>query len=129
MEYMKQKLKSTDQQKDIESISSVIESYVEGGRKGDASIMKSAFHKNATIHGLVNGNLFGGPIQIMFDWVKDNPPATKLEAEIASIDLANTVATARVELTDWNGASYTDQYTLLKENDKWTITSKVFHTY
>jgi len=129
MESMKQKLKSTDQQKDIESISSVIESYVEGGRKGDASIMKSAFHKNATIHGLVNGNLFGGPIQIMFDWVKDNPPAPKLEAEIASIDLANTVATARVELTDWNGARYTDQYTLLKENDKWTITSKVFHTY
>jgi len=65
----------------------------------------------------------------MFDWVKDNPPAPKLEAEIASIDLANTVATARVELSDWNGASYTDQYTLLKENDKWTITSKVFHTY
>ena len=126
---MKQKLKSTDQQKDIESISSVIESYVEGGRKGEASIMKTAFHKNATIHGLVNGNLFGGPIQIMFDWVKDNLPAPKLEAEIASIDLANTVATARVELSDWNGARYTDQYTLLKENDKWTITSKVFHTY
>jgi len=129
MESMKQKLKSTDQQKDIESISSVIESYVEGGRKGDASIMKSAFHKNATIHGLANGNLFGGPIQIMFDWVNENPPATKLKAEIVNIDLANTVATARVELSDWNGASYTDQFTLLKENDAWSITSKVFHLY
>jgi len=126
---MEQKLKSTDQQKEIESISSVIESYVEGGRKGDASIMKTAFHKNATIHGLANGNLFGGPIQIMFDWVNENPPAPKLKAEIVNIDLANTVATARVELSDWNGARYTDQFTMLKENDAWSITSKVFHLY
>ncbi len=124
-----QKAKSVDKQKDIESISAVIDSYVEGGRKGDASIMRTAFHKNATIHGLANGNLFGGPIQIMFDWVNENPPATKLKAEIVNIDLANTVATARVELSDWNGAKYTDQFTLLKENDAWSITSKVFHLY
>jgi len=126
---MEQKVQHVDRQKDIEAISSVIQSYVEGGRKGDASIMKPAFHKNAIIHGIVNGSLFGGPIQIMFDWVKDNPPAAKLEAEIVNIDLANTVATARIELSDWNGARYTDQFTLLKENDKWTITSKVFHLY
>ena len=124
-----QKVKSVEKQKDIESISAVIDSYVEGGRKGDASIMRTAFHKNATIHGLANGNLFGGPIQIMFDWVNENPPATKLKAEIVNIDLANTVATARVELSDWNGAKYTDQFTLLKENDAWSITSKVFHLY
>jgi len=124
-----QKVKSVEKQKDIESISAVIDSYVEGGRKGDASIMRTAFHKNATIHGLANGNLFGGPIQIMFDWVNENPPATKLKAEIVNIDLANTVATARVELSDWNGARYTDQFTLLKENDAWSITSKVFHLY
>jgi len=126
---MKQKVQYIDSQKDIEAITSVIHSYVEGGRKGDASIMKPAFHKNATIHGIVNGNLFGGPIQIMFDWVKDNPPAENLEAEIASIDVANTVATARIELSDWNGARYTDQFTLLKENGLWSITSKVFHLY
>jgi len=124
-----QKAKSVEKQNDIESISAVIDSYVEGGRKGDASIMRTAFHKNATIHGLANGNLFGGPIQIMFDWVNENPPATKLKAEIVNIDLANTVATARVELSDWNGAKYTDQFTLLKENDAWSITSKVFHLY
>ena len=126
---MTQNVQYTDSQKDVESISSVIASYVEGGRKGDASIMMPAFHKNATIHGIVNGSLFGGPIQILFDWVKDNSPATKLEAEIVNIDVANTVATARVELSNWNDARYTDQFTLLKENDVWTITSKVFHLY
>ena len=123
------KEKSAENQKDIETVSSVIQIYVEGGRKGSASIMKRAFHKNATIHGHTDGGLLAGPIQLMFDWVTENPPAPDLEAKIVNIDLANTVATARVELTNWLGTRYTDQFTLLKENDTWTITSKVFHAY
>ncbi len=121
--------KSADNQKDIEAISSVIQIYVEGGRKGDASIMKNAFRENATIHGHTAGGLLAGPIQLMFDFITDNPPAPNLAAKIVNIDLANTVATARVELTDWLGTRYTDQFTLLKENGAWTITSKVFHAY
>ena len=123
------KEKSVDNQKDIEAISSVIQIYVDGGRKGDASVMKRAFHENATIHGHTEGGLLAGPIQLMFDYINENPPAPDLEAKIVNIDLANTVATARVELTNWLGTRYTDQYTLLKENGTWTITSKVFHAY
>ena len=124
-----QKVKYADNQKDIEDISSVIQIYVEGGRKGDATIMKRAFRENATIHGHTAGGLLAGPIQLMFDYITENPPAPDLEAKIVNIDLANTVATARVELTNWLGTRYTDQFTLLKENDAWTITSKVFHAY
>jgi len=125
----KQKEKFADNEKDIEAISSVIQIYVEGGRKGDASIMKHAFRENATIHGHTEGGLLAGPIQLMFDYITENPPAPNLEAKIVNIDLANTVATARVELTDWLGTRYTDQFTLLKENGAWIITSKVFHTH
>ncbi len=125
----KQKEKSADNQHDIEAISSVIQIYVEGGRKGDAAIMKRAFRENATIHGHTVGGLLAGPIQLMFDFITENPPAPDLEAKIVNIDLANTVATARVELTDWLGTRYTDQFTLLKENGAWIITSKVFHAY
>jgi len=125
----KQKEEFVDKQKDIEAISSVIQIYVEGGRKGDAAFMKSAFRENATIHGHTGGGLLAGPIQLMFDFITANPPAPDLKAKIVNIDLANTVATARVELTDWLGTRYTDQFTLLKENGAWTITSKVFHAY
>ena len=121
--------KSTDNLKDIEAISSVIQTYAEGGRKGDALIMKRAFRKDATIHGHINGGLLAGPIQILFDWVAENPPAPDLEGKIVNIDLANTVATARFEVTGWLGHRFTDQFTLLKENGEWTITSKVFHTH
>ena len=47
--------KSADNQRDIEAISSVIQTYAEGGRKGDTAIMKPAFRENATIHGYING--------------------------------------------------------------------------
>ena len=123
------KEKSANSQKDIDAITSIIQIYVEGGRKGDASIMKRAFRENATIHGHTEGGLLAGPIQLMFDFINESPPAPDLEAKIVNIDLANTIATARVELTDWLGTRYTDQFTLLKENGGWIITSKVFHAY
>ena len=121
--------KSADNQKDINAIQSVIQTYVEGGRKGDASIMKRAFRENAIIHGHIGGGLFAGPINMLFDWVTENPPAPDLDAKIANIDPAETIATARVEVTGWLGFRFTDQFTLLKENGEWTITSKVFHTH
>ncbi len=121
--------KSADTQREIEAISSVIQTYARGGRKGDAAIMKPAFREDATIHGHLGGGLLAGSISILFDWVAENPPAPDLEATIVSIDLAETVATARVEIIGWLGHRFTDQFTLLKENGAWTITSKVFHTH
>ena len=91
--------KSKDNPKDIKDISSVLQTYVGGGRKGDAAVMKHAFRENATIHGHIGGSLLAGPIQILFDWVAKNPPAPNLDAKITNIDLAETVATARVEVT------------------------------
>ena len=121
--------KSADNQTDIEAISSVIQRYAQGGRKGDAAIMKPAFREDATIHGYLGGDLLAGSICILFNWVAESPPAPDLEATIVNIDLAETVATARVEIIGWLGHRFTDQFTLLKENGAWTITSKVFHTH
>ncbi len=121
--------KSADNQGDLEAISSVIQTYAEGGRQGDASIMKRAFREDATIHGYLNGDLLAGPIHILFDWVAESPPASDLDATIVNIDLADTVATARVEVTGWLGHRFTDQFTLLKDDGAWMITSKVFHTH
>ncbi len=62
------KEKLVDNQKNIEDISSVIQTYVEGGRKGNDSIMKPSFRKNAILHGHTDSGLLAGPIQIMFDF-------------------------------------------------------------
>ena len=115
--------------KDVDAISSVLNAYVEGGRKGDPAIMKYAFRKNATIHGYLGDKLLAGPIIILYEWIVGNPPASKLESEIINIDVANTIATARMENSNWHGNNFTDQFTLIKENDQWLIVSKVFHAH
>ncbi len=109
-----------------DAISKTLQHYIDGTRSGNGDDMKPAFHKDATIFGYAGADLFGGPIQQLFDWSDENGPAAELQAQVASIDLAGTVAIVRLELTNLNGARYTDMFTLLKVDGEWKIISKVF---
>ncbi len=112
-----------------DAIAKTLQHYIDGMISGKGDAMKPAFHKDATIFGYAGTELFGGPIQQLFDWSDQNAPATALQTRIASIDLAKTVATVRLELTNLNGARYTDMFTLLKVDGEWKIMSKVFHLH
>ena len=68
-----------------DAITRTIQTYVEGGISGKGKDMKPAFHENATIHGYVGTDLFGGPIQMLFDWNDGNGPASDLKANITDI--------------------------------------------
>ena len=91
--------------------------------------MQPAFHQDATIFGYAEGDLFAGPIQMLFDYVDDDDPATGLQARIVSIDIVDTIAAVRLELENWNGHRYTDLFTLLKVDGVWKIMNKVFHQH
>ncbi len=112
-----------------DSIAKTLQHYIDGAKSGKGDDMKPAFHKDATIFGYAGADLFGGPIQLLFDWNDGNGPATELQARIASIDLVDTVATVRLELNNWGGYRYTDLVTLLKVDGEWKIMSKVFHLH
>ncbi len=112
-----------------DAIAKTLQHYIDGARSGKGDDMKPAFHKNATIFGYAGADLFGGPIQQLFDWADQNDPATELQAKIAGIDLAKSIATVRLELTNLNGADYTDMFTLLEVDGEWKILSKVFHLH
>lgn len=120
---------TTNDQTSTVAIEATINAYVEGGRAGDASLMRGSFRSDAVIHGFMGPDLIAGPIQVLFDWVDENPPATDLSVTGVTVDLAGTVATARVELRDWLGHDFTDQFTLLEEDGTWKITAKVFHAH
>ncbi len=112
---------------DNELIEKTVQFYIDGAKSGKGNDMKPAFHTDATIFGYIGDDLFAGPIQILFDWNDDNGPATELESNIASIDLAESVATVRLELDNWTGHKFTDLFTLLKVDGTWKIMNKVFH--
>jgi Putative lumazine-binding len=61
--------------------------------------MKPAFHQDATIFGYADGELFAGPIQLLFGKVDHDAPATEgLHARIVGIDIVDTIAGVRLEL-------------------------------
>ena len=114
---------------EYDAITKTVQHYVEGGKSGRSEEMKLAFHADATIFGYAGPELFAGPIQKLFDWVDQNGPATELQGRITSIDLAESVATVRLELENWSGRRFTDLFTLVKVDGEWKIISKVFHLH
>lgn len=117
------------QASDREAITRTIQTYIDGGISGKGDDMKPAFHENATIHGYIGPDLFGGPIKLLFDWNDENGAATELMSRIANIDIEGTVATVRLELDNWSGHKFTDMFTLLKADGEWKIVSKVFYLH
>lgn len=114
---------------EYDAITNTVQQYIDGGKSGRGAEMKPAFHPDATIFGYVGADLFAGPIQQLFDWNDQNGPATELQARIASIDIAGTVATVRLELDNWTGHRFTDMFTLLKVDGEWKIINKVFYLH
>lgn len=119
----------TSRVSELDAIAALFQPYLDGARSGQSNDMKAVFHDDATIFGYAGDDLFAGPIQQFFDWNEANGPATGLEAHIASIDLAGSVASVRIELDDWTGLCFTDLFTLLKFDGAWRITNKVFHLH
>ena len=102
--------------KDYEEIRKVAQFYIDGGN-GDSSIMKPAFHKNATIN--------GEPIQTLFDGV-DKAGKTSARATVDILDATNDVAAIRITMEDWHGQNFVDYHLLQKGADGWKIMAKVF---
>jgi uncharacterized protein YeaO (DUF488 family) len=117
------------QANDHEAITQVVQHYLDGAKSGKGDDMKPAFHEAATMFGYVGADLFAGPIRQLFDWNDKNGPATDLQARIADIDVAESVATVRLELDNWTGQRFTDMFTLLKVDGEWKIINKVFHLH
>ncbi len=114
---------------DNEMIEKTVQFYIDGAKSGKGDDMKPAFHKDATIFGYIGDDLFAGPIQKLFDWNDKNGPATELKTRIASIDVAGTIATVRLESDNWTGHKFTDFFTLLKVEGAWKIMNKVFYLH
>ncbi len=110
-------------------ISSVIQRYIVGARSSGYETMATAFHQQATIFGYLGNDLVAGPISALFDWHQENGPATELHAKIERIDVAGSVATARLELDNWTGHRFTDLLSLLRVDGEWKIMNKVFHLH
>ena len=111
---------------EYENIVMPIEQYVRGAMEGKSSLMKQSFHASAQIYGYLDGNLLADPMQILYDYVDEHPPANRLKYVISSVNWEGNAASVRVEIENWHDHTYTDFFTLLKINANWKITGKIF---
>ncbi len=116
-------------QSEHDAITRTVQHYIDGARSGKSEDMKPAFHADAWIFGYGATGLLASPIQELFNRVDAGQPAPDMTAEIARIDVGDTVATVRLELDKWTGRRFTDFFTLLKVDGEWKIMNKVFHLH
>jgi len=114
---------------DHAAITEVLNKYNEGGKQAKSEIMKPAFAQEATIFGVENGKLSGGPIDGLYKIIDTAfRPSPEARAAFAFIDITGTAASARIDTNDISGFCFTDYFHLLKIDGKWTVVSKIYHT-
>src|SRR5437899_2128996 len=73
--------------------------------------------------------------QFLFDWIDKNGPAPKIEPRVVSVDILESIAVVRLEVSGWSGnlagsgVRMSDLFTLLKMPSGWKIIQKAFHWY
>ncbi len=56
---------------DYADVVATVTKYVEGLRVGNVAELGEAFHQDAVMYGFTNGELLGGPIKNLYDFVAD----------------------------------------------------------
>ena len=116
--------------KDYEDVVATVSKYVQGLRVGSVTGISQAFHNDAVMYGFTNGELLGGPIKNLYDFVEKNGTAPDIKTRIDILAITPTTAVVRVDMEkDAIGSNYTDFDTLIKLNGTWQIIAKVYHMY
>lgn len=120
--------KLSDDHKEIELL---VSKYCDGLYTCDTDILGDVFHQHALYATVSGGETLTLSMDKYFPIVESRtPPASSSDPrseEIISIDIVGG-NTALVKLTcSFFQKNYTDFLTLIKENGKWLIISKVFH--
>ncbi|MFD2937460.1 nuclear transport factor 2 family protein [Spirosoma flavum] len=126
---MSKNIKTTPTQEYNEVIATV-QAYVDGLHVGSSQGVSQAFHPDAVMYGFTNGQLLGGPISNLYEFVKENGDAPAIQTRIDVLAITPTTAVVRVDMEqDAIGADYTDFHTLLKQEGRWLVIAKVYHQY
>jgi hypothetical protein len=115
---------------DFEDVVETVAKYVDGLRVGNIPSLTQAFHKDAVMYGFTNGELLGGPIKNLYEFVEKNGTAPDIKTRIDVLAITPTTAVVRVDMeNDAIAADYADFHTLIKLDGTWQIIAKVYHMY
>lgn len=116
---------------DVKQIEDVIQIYFACMYQSSAEKTHSAFHANAKITGYLEDGLHEMSVNDFASFVESQQPSPKEKGEairldIISIDIAGKTAVAQVR-DDYLGMTFLDTLSFIKESDRWSIYTKLFH--
>lgn len=115
---------------DYDAVIATAQKYIDGLRIGSAESVAQAFHKDAVMYGFTQGELLGGPIRNLFDFVEKNGAAPDIKTRLDVLAITPTTAVVRVDMEkDAIGADYNDYLTLIKLDGTWQVIAKVYHQF
>jgi hypothetical protein len=112
-----------------EMIAATLQHYVEAARRADIGLMRRAFVEGAQIRGSYGGKPVDWTLAAFCEAIERGGPAPDLAARIVTIELCGSAAMARLEAESWRGTRYTDFFVLIRRDDAWRISSKVFFAH
>lgn len=115
----------------IKLIKDVIQIYFDGMYQSSVQKTHLAFHTNAKIAGYLEDGLHEMSVDDFASFVESQQPSPKengepIRLDILSIQIAGNTAIAQVR-DDYLGMTFLDTLSFIKENDKWSIYTKLFH--
>lgn len=116
---------------DEQSIKHTIQTYFDCMFESSAEKTHAAFHPNAKITGVINGELQEMSVSDFAGFVESQQPSPREKGETArldvvSLDIAGNTAVARVR-DDYLGMTFLDTLSFLKTGDQWQIYNKLFY--
>ena len=115
--------------KDLEqkkAILQVIQNYFEGTEKGNIALIREVFHEHAELkHIKADGSLYEANLEHFINYLETHKGMPVLETHILSLDVASTIANAKV-LFVFEDFIYVDFLNILRINQQWKIVDKVY---
>ena len=112
------------------AVIAVAQKYVDGLRAGSPEGVAEAFHDEAVMYGFTNGELLGGPISNLYEFVRKNGKAPEIMTRLDVLAITPTTAVVRIDMErDSIGADYNDYLTLIRIDGQWKVIAKVYHQF
>src|SRR3954453_20310470 len=107
---------------EYDAVVAAVQACVDGLRVGSVEGVSKAFHQDAVMYGFTNGELLGGPINNLYDFVEKNGTAPHIATRLDILSITPTTAVVRVDMEkDALGLDYTDFHTLLNHDGQWKV--------
>ena len=117
---------------DLDEITRVMTTLLEGESAGDVAKLKAVFHPDARMFGQAEGQRYDIPISEYFDFAASAPANSEgnYRARVLSVQQTGDVAiVVAVEENCWGSVSFIDYFSLSRIAGEWKIVNKTFaHT-